>query len=449
VRVHLIVHRFPPEGMGGTELYTLHLARGLIAGGHQVTVLTHAEGEGADLVIRQDVYDSIPVRRLAFTPDTAGDPVRDEYDNRRVAAAVRRLWEAERPDLVHVTHFGYLSTSVTEVADTMGIPWLATLTDFWAICPNGRLLRADGSLCHGPESLGECVRCVTAMGPRGAGYAAPVHALPIWSWALAARAASWPLLRATRWARWLAALDARGAVIRQRLLRARAIFCPGAHAREMLIVNGYPRDLIDHAPHGILDPQALRRHGPPADGPVLRLGYLGPLDHAKGAHLPIDALASLSPDVPVSLTYRGALPSEASPDTYAGTILDQFASSDRARHGGPYSQNELRKVLHSLDVLVVPSLWYENTPTVIYEAVAASVPVIATDLGGMRELVGALRGGWLFPRGDAGALASLIRELALDRGCVRRIAGDMAPVPAFAEHLTRVSATYARILGAQ
>lgn len=448
MRVHLVVHRFPPEGMGGTELYTLHLARGLAAEGHEVTVLTHAEGEGVEVVVREETYEGIPIRRLAFALDAADDLVREEYDNRRAAAAVRHMWEAERPDLVHVTHFGYLSTSVAEVAEALGIPWLATLTDFWAICPNGRLLRSDGALCTGPRNLGECVRCITRMGPRGAGYAALGRAMPPWGWSFAARAASWPLLRAARQARWLDALCARSAVIRERLLSARAVFCPGAHAREILVANGYPQGLIHHAPHGILDPEALRRNGPPAEEPVLRLGYLGPLDHAKGACLPIEALASLGSDVPVSLTYRGALPPGASMDAYARTVLHRIASSDRAHHGGPYRQSDLPEVLHALDVLIVPSLWYENTPTVIYEAVAAGVPVLATNLGGMRELVETLRGGWLFPRGDAAALAGLIRGLALDRGRVRRIAEDMAPVPTFAAHLERVRATYAGIAGA-
>lgn len=448
MRIHLIVHRFPPVGMGGTELYTLHLAHGLLADGHAVAVLTHVEGEGAEVVVREDSYEGVPVKRLAFVADSGGDLVREEYDNRRVAMAVRRVWETERPDLVHVTHFGYLSTSVAQVATAMGIPWLATLTDFWAICPNSLLLRADDTLCRGPLGHGVCVPCLTAMGPRGVGYARLGRVVPPWGWSFAARAAALPMLRAAPQARWLLDLAARAAVIRERLLSARVILCPGAHARAMLIDNGYPADLIVHAPHGIRHPGALRRSSPIAEGHVLRLGYLGPIARLKGAHLPLDALAHLGADVPVSLTYRGRVPPEGAMDAYTRGTLARIAALDRARHEGPYRQAELRQVLHALDVLIVPSLWYENTPTVIYEAVAAGVPVIASDLGGMRELVEALRAGWLYPRGDAAALAALIRDLALDRERVRRVAERLAPVPTFAAHLDRVRALYADIVGA-
>jgi glycosyltransferase involved in cell wall biosynthesis len=448
MRIHLVVHRFPPEGMGGTELYTLHLAHGLLAAGHEVTVLTHAAGESTAIAVREDAYEGIPTVRLAFAPDAGADLVREEYDNRRVAVVVRRLWEAQRPDLVHVTHFGHLSTSVAQVADALGIPWVATLTDFWAICPNGHLLRSDGALCTGPDRLGACLLCLTAMGPRGAGYAALSRAVPDWGWSLAARAAAWPLLRALPPARWLAALQARSAVIRRRLRSAGAILTPGAHARAMLLANGYPADLIRHAPHGIDAPEALRGHGRPAEESVLRLGYLGPLTHAKGAHLPLEAVTHLGPDAPVTLTYRGGLPSAAALNAYARSILEGLDASDRARHEGPYHQDELPTILRALDVVIVPSLAYENTPTVIYEAIAAGVPVIASDLGGMRELVETLRGGWLFPRGDAAALAQLIGALAADRQRVRRVAAGLAPVPTFAAHLEYVRGLYAAIRGA-
>lgn len=447
MRIHLVVHRFPPEGMGGTELYTLHLAHGLSAAGHEVTVLTYAASQGVDVTVRADAYDGIPVRRLGFAPATGAGTVRGEYDDPRLFAALRGLWRAERPDLAHVTHFGHLTTAVAAAAAELDIPWLATLTDFWAVCPNGRLLRADGGLCTGPSEIGECVRCLTAMGPRGAGLAGPARHVPLWAWRLASRGARLPLLRETRGASWLLALCARPAAIRERLLGARALLCPGAFAREMLVSNGYPPDLIRHAPHGIAHPEALRRAAPAATAPALRLGYLGPLTHSKGAHLPIEALSSLASDVPVSLVYRGALPAKGANDAYADALLRRIRSSDRARHDGPYGQSELPGILHALDALIVPSLWYENTPTVIYEALAAGVPVIATDLGGLRELVLAHRGGWLFPREDAASLTALIRWLALDRSAIAATAAEIAPVPTFAAHLALVRHIYTSILG--
>ncbi len=62
-------------------------------------------------------------------------------------------------------------------------------------------------------------------------------------------------------------------------------------------------------------------------------------------------------------------------------------------------------------MLVVPSQWYENRPLVILEALAAGVPVLCTDLGGMRELVQEGVQGHRFPFGDAQRLRDLLAEL--------------------------------------
>ena len=71
---------------------------------------------------------------------------------------------------------------------------------------------------------------------------------------------------------------------------------------------------------------------------------------------------------------------------------------------GPYGHEELAEAISSIDVLVVPSVWYENTPFVVLEAFATGRPVIASDLGGLSELVKDGVNGRTFRAGDPGAL---------------------------------------------
>ncbi|NRA96855.1 MAG: Flp pilus assembly complex ATPase component TadA, partial [Planctomycetes bacterium] len=73
------------------------------------------------------------------------------------------------------------------------------------------------------------------------------------------------------------------------------------------------------------------------------------------------------------------------------------------------------KVLANLDMLVVPSVWYENTPFSVLEALHASLPVIASDLGGITELVEHGINGLLFPAGDSDSLATAIQTVLDDR----------------------------------
>ena len=100
----------------------------------------------------------------------------------------------------------------------------------------------------------------------------------------------------------------------------------------------------------------------------------------------------------------------------------------------------------AIDVFVVPSVWYENTPLVIYSAQAAGCPILASNLAGMAEVVRDGVDGMLFQPGDSAALASLIMKLCTDRDLVRQLA-DNAPRPkSIAQYTDTIEDTYREIL---
>jgi len=68
------------------------------------------------------------------------------------------------------------------------------------------------------------------------------------------------------------------------------------------------------------------------------------------------------------------------------------------------------RVLAETDVVVVPSLWYENSPVVIQEAFAAGIPVVASNIGALPEKVGSA--GWLFSAGNVDELRELVQHIA-------------------------------------
>ncbi len=68
-------------------------------------------------------------------------------------------------------------------------------------------------------------------------------------------------------------------------------------------------------------------------------------------------------------------------------VQKRFLESDNIIFKGSYDNNTIDEVLNSIDILIVPSTWYENSPLVIQEAFLAGVPVITSEIGGMAELV--------------------------------------------------------------
>jgi glycosyltransferase involved in cell wall biosynthesis len=97
-------------------------------------------------------------------------------------------------------------------------------------------------------------------------------------------------------------------------------------------------------------------------------------------------------------------------------------------------------------VLVVPSLWLENSPLVIHEAFQAGIPVVGSDIGGIPELVRNDVNGVIVPPGSVDALAGAIRRLADDRQMLTRLAAQVSPVKSIADDAAEWEARYRRLM---
>jgi glycosyltransferase involved in cell wall biosynthesis len=109
--------------------------------------------------------------------------------------------------------------------------------------------------------------------------------------------------------------------------------------------------------------------------------------------------------------------------------LRELAGDAAIRFAGRFDPADVDRVMQGCDVLVVPSVWYENMPLTIQEAFRNAVCVVATDLGGMAEAVRHEVDGLLFPRGDSQALAASLARLASDRDLAERLVAGRPDVP--------------------
>jgi glycosyltransferase involved in cell wall biosynthesis len=177
----------------------------------------------------------------------------------------------------------------------------------------------------------------------------------------------------------------------------------------------------------------------------LRVAFLGSLIGVKGPHLLLEAWGLVSPE----LRARGSLvlygPSQHEPEYVAR--VEALAREVGARIGGRLERAEVARAHASIDLIVVPSVWFENAPLVIYESLAAGTPLLVSDLGGMAELVEEGAGGWRFRTGDAADLASKLSGFLADRSPLDRIVATRPAVGTFEEHVDEVEALY-RVLGA-
>jgi glycosyltransferase involved in cell wall biosynthesis len=221
----------------------------------------------------------------------------------------------------------------------------------------------------------------------------------------------------------------------------------GAAVRQALITNeGIPARRVGVLYNGIdvgvysagSDPVAARRElGAGPDDFVLvqvaRLDYLK--DHATA----VRTLARVVGEVPrARLVLVGDGPERPAVEAQ----VRELGLGDRVRLLG--SRGDVARLLHGADLFLLTSV-SEGIPLTVLEAMAAGLPVVATDVGGLREVVEDGSTGFLAPARDDAALAGLVRTLANDRGLCRRMgeAGRERAGRLFDE--SRMCADYAKI----
>ena len=148
----------------------------------------------------------------------------------------------------------------------------------------------------------------------------------------------------------------------------------------------------------------------------LELIYLGQIHRAKGVLELIKNFKQIAePNIRLHIVGAG-------PELFRAQHL---ASEDkRIIFYGWLPHHELGKILPQMDIVVVPSLCYENSPTVIYESLSLGLPVLAADIGGTAELIKEGINGWVFPAGDFGILKDKIKGLYKEKGKVGLMADN-------------------------
>jgi glycosyltransferase involved in cell wall biosynthesis len=164
---------------------------------------------------------------------------------------------------------------------------------------------------------------------------------------------------------------------------------------------GISPERVRRIPHGTHLPPAARAV------PRRRFGYVGGLAEHKGVHVLIEAFRGLSgSDRSLEVYGHPAVHPE-----YAARLRELAVGDRRISFRGPFPEGEQSAVMDGLDVVVVPSLWWENSPFTLLEARASGAWVVASDTGGMPELLPA-GAGRLVPPGDAQALREALEEAA-------------------------------------
>jgi len=453
LRILHAIHDFLPRHQAGSEIYAAALCRAL-ADRHHVTVLCAeydlARPHGS---VAWRLHDGLAVAEVVNNWNF--DAFAETYRPRSLARALHHVLRATVPDVVHVHSLLNLSFELPALARTRGAAVAATLHDFTMVCPSGgqRVHRAEAHVCHDIEP-DRCARCFA--GSPWAAQMAAARVDRIAGRGIVEATASFLRSRAPKvMARVAAGVAAHGpaaamraADVTARLDAAREVLAavdlavsPSAALARDLARFGLPPERTVVADYGFPRLEALGR--PRAPGP-LRIGFIGTLVWHKGVHVLLEAVRGLPRSAyEVRIAGDPALAPE-----YAAQLRG-LAADLPVRFTGRFSRDETAAIYGGLDVLVVPSLWPENSPLVIHEAFMAGVAVVGAQSGGIPELVRDGVSGLLFDPTRPKTLTAALRRLLETDGLAVALAAAAPPVRTIEQDAAEWDARYRELAAAR
>lgn len=451
MRILQVANGYPPAARGGVETYTQTLAGALAARGHEVEVFCRVSAlREPEYTVRHGRVDGLVVRRVVNDLTTVVQ-FSDHFCNPKIDKLFNEHLADFQPDLVHVQHCLGLSATLLSAVHARSLPLVVTLHDFWYVCPRANLFTADRTLCAGPQETVDCVRCLGGLplGPltflrRWPVYKVIVGRLPASLTQQAQRSlapgTAQPPSAAQERAAHAAQMAHRTETLLGWLRLAEQCLTPSEFVKAVYVRYGLAAEAITVLPLGVDRgmPAAQRRER----NPVLTVVYAGSLQYHKGPDVLIRAVRSLA-----NLDWRLLLFGYGDPaDPFLAEVHALAAGDPRIEFRLPFDRAALPQILAEADIVVVPSRCHETFSLIAREALLFGVPVVASRLGALPEIVTDAVNGYLVPPGDVGELASAITRAPEQLSSLRVGTQLRLAAPTLDEHVNALEFVYARAL---
>ncbi|MFX1298624.1 MAG: glycosyltransferase family 4 protein [Promethearchaeota archaeon] len=401
INVLKIIHGYPPYYMAGSEVYTYNLCNELSK--HvDVSIFTRIEDEFKE-IYEIDESNENKIKILRVNKPFIDYTFRSKYIDRKLAEIFEEYLLKINPDIVHIGHLSHLTLLIVDIIKKKDIPILFTLHDYWMMCIRGQLIKKNLVLCDGP-SLKKCTDC-------SAKYFESKF-------------------KAKKEVKFC--LD----VLEKTNSKIDLFIAPSKFLRQKYIDYGVPEHKIIYMDYGF--DLSLFKNIEKKPSKLIRFGFLGRIIPVKGIAALIDCFNEIDH-------------TKAELNIYGDHSISQQYLVDRCKNSsihfkGPYNYKDIGKVFSDIDVLIVPSVWYENSPLVIHEGFLANVPIITSNLGGMAELVQNHKNGLLFEPGNVDDLRKKVNQFINNPSIIKKFTEKPTPVRSIQEDAQEIMSLYNRLL---
>ncbi len=400
-KVLFITHGLPPESYGGVEVYTNNIFEEFKKSKKFFPILltrTNQEKFWSG-VIWADEKDY-----QKFYVNTPHVDIFNLINEDGMDDFFREFLINTRPEIIHFEHYLHLSLKWFEIAKKTlpNSKVILTTHEYMGICPNsGQMIKTkyvNNKLCS-KSSLAECSKC-------------------------------FPYLSKD--------------IIKQRITNIKRYFSyidlftgPSEFIKSRYVDFGIPKKKFIASENGqhVFTPIKQKKHK------GLKLVYIGQINKFKGLHILLEAMNAIQKK-DITLDVFGKMQND---NEYNQGILNKIEELDNTHFYGPYSQDQLPEILSNYDILIVPSIWWENSPLVIQEGFMAGLPIICSDIGGMAEKVTNNINGLHFKTGNTQDLVNKILQIHKSPALLKKLTKGIPKVKSIEENRKELEEIYSKL----
>lgn len=421
MRILQVVHNWLTDNLGGVERYLYYLSK-CLSENNEVHICCPGFGSRQDVVIEDSLIIHRLHRKLLFTTIKHILFKKSMYQDRLIEREFNFLLNYVKPDIVHFHHLLGLSAGCVSIVKKEGLPIVLTIHDYWFICPKIILFYIpQNAPCKFYNTTTRCYICFL-LGVFYGICRAPWY-LPIY---LASIVINTPFL-----------FGKRQEFLKKVLSEIDILIAPTNFAKEIFVRYGIPPEKIIVSYHGY-DYSVFNGFKKKTTPGRIIFGYLGGFQKHKGIELLIEVFNKIK-DTNVYLYIYGS-----KGERYYYNFLRYRIKNPNVMYKGGYK--DPRDVFSDMDILIIPSICYEVSSLVAYEAFITRTPVIGSDIGVLKELIKEGINGFLFNPYYPDTLLEKIHRVIREPSIIDKLKEGIQNVKSIKEQCVEIENLYKGLL---
>jgi glycosyltransferase involved in cell wall biosynthesis len=384
---------------GGVPIYTYDLAKILSKLGHEIYYLYNW---GSDLRLKP-YFRKIAKEDITFL-EIRNSPVNYtnywditlDVTNTKIERIFMQILKIYKTDIIHIQNIMGFPFRIIEVANSLKIPIVNSLHNYFYLCPKVELF-TNGKTCSGPNKF-KCTRCISIKREY---FIKPKSIFKtIFPKNIVKKA---QVIKNSFYKNYFNKITKFSITYKQRsnfsldyvnkmqtrINYSKFILNKGidiniavsSRVKDIFSRQGYYEGnfITEHIGTRVTD--FIRPIKSTRKNKQIIFGYAGPIAFHKGIHILIDAMEKIM-NKNVRLEIYGPKDSQ-----YAQKLIQKAEKDNRIILHGRYDRNNLTDILNSFDVVVIPPIWEDNAPQIVFESMAAKKVIIGANIGGIPDFI--------------------------------------------------------------